>query len=251
MSTRIILICLLLSGMVLSCEENPELSMDQYPMDPGVVRTYERKASITGDTLMEHTETFNLEVWGTRTLEDGTVLTVLKYTSERDTGYEYFLNNDTALLDYGHQYFASPLPRKKSFSAPYSGSFPVLPVYSEMPEEIFYSTPLKVFSYPLRKGQSWLVTPEQDFPFTLVKKISGKSMLLTPAGSFQGIRIDYEYSGDVANGIVVQEYVSSAGLLKRISVMKDLQFTDHMGEPSDAKQITLTEVITLVAVKTK
>ncbi len=249
MITRIILICLLLGCILNACEENRDFIIEQYPFEPGVVRTYERKVSLTGDTVLNHSEIFSLELSGTRVLENGTVLSVMKYTSERDTGYEYYLNNDTALLDYGHQYMASPLPQKKAFASRLTGAFPGLSLNPELPGEIFYSAPLKVYSYPLKEGQSWQVNPKQNDPFMLSKKVIGKSMVITPAGSFQALLIDYEYSGLLSEGVEVKEYLSSAGLLKRVSVMNNLQFTDPEGNPDYNKQITLTEVITLVSVR--
>ena len=92
----------------------------------------------------------------------------------------------------------------------------------------YYSPPLKVLSYPLQQGKSWLYRTGNFSPIT--KQIGKRELIRLPAGNFTAdvVHLFYDFDNDGIwdPEIDIRDYYSAQGLIKRSIKLSDIVVTD-------------------------
>jgi hypothetical protein len=92
--------------------------------------------------------------------------------------------------------------------------------------ELAYADPLLVLYYPLEVGSVWNYRGDQGDLIWIDKKVIGTEEIEVPAGSFECFKIQWFYDmdkdGHWDEGATVMDYVCAAGLVKRVSILEDI-----------------------------
>jgi hypothetical protein len=117
---------------------------------------------------------------------------------------------------------------------------------------IIEQPPIKILDYPLKVGARWSYRLEHD-PWRIDREVLATETVQVPAGKFVCYKIrfhyDFDNDGEWDENVVLTDYISSQGLVKRVGEYKDLEQTDETGAIIDTFESG--EEIKLISVKLK
>lgn len=275
---------LLIVPFILTCTNNPVgvVQYDWYPLAVGNSWEYTRFYAFVNlqsdttcplpfpDTLFS---TVRVQISKMDTLLDSIPVYELSKTIQDSftsyTGLAYYNNLEDGLYFYAY-YNSINLPplhnstgKSLSFKGKYFSSINEILEWLERmsfstsltsDSLIYYLPPRKSIQYPLQTGNQWtygIVGGHIRFD----KKIISYELVTVPAGSFSCYKIQWLFDlnddGKWESDIEFFDYISSIGIVKRSTLLKDLRITDycfgHYATFDVFEEIRLTRYISSVS----
>lgn len=255
----VFLLCTLLSCSDNRCPTEPGCKHFLYPLKIGNSWKYSRVDSLfnfrqdtTGLALLNARLTHKVEVARTETLFDSIETYVCHEVITQETGgswesERYYTNQNDGL--YLHAYRGIPWlcpspPRQRRivFKGREFTSIQAIRAFIEqwepdvhrMDDSLrLYLPPVKVLQYPLEVGAHWVIR-EAGNPWRVEKLVTGQVRVSVPAGDFTCYTVqtlvDFDNNGEWDEDIEYIDYVGPVGLARRYMFLKNLLWTNELGE---------------------